>query len=47
MASPAVVVRSDQDTLEAAGLLAQRRIKRLPVVDESNRWWELSRGQIS
>jgi CBS-domain-containing membrane protein len=37
MASPAVVVKSDQDTLEAARLLAQRRIKRLPVVDESNR----------
>ena len=37
MASPAVVVRFDQDTLEAAGLLAQRRIKRLPVVDENNR----------
>ncbi len=37
MASPAVVVMSDQDTLEAAGLLTQRRIKRLPVVDENDR----------
>ena len=37
MTSPAVVVRSDQDTLEAARLLEQRRIKRLPVVDERNR----------
>ena len=37
MTSPAVVVRPDQDTLEAARLLEQRRIKRLPVVDERNR----------
>ena len=37
MTSPAVVLRLDQDVLEAAGLLEKRRIKRLPVVDEKNR----------
>ncbi|HME42492.1 MAG TPA: CBS domain-containing protein [Syntrophorhabdales bacterium] len=37
MTSPAVVVRPDQDALEAARLLEKKRIKRLPVVDERNR----------
>ncbi len=37
MSSPAVVVRSGQDVREAAMLLEQKRIKRLPVVDEQNR----------
>jgi CBS domain-containing membrane protein len=37
MTSPAVVVRPDQDALEAARLLEKKRIKRLPVIDERNR----------
>jgi CBS-domain-containing membrane protein len=37
MTSPAVVVTPDQDIREAARLLEQKRIKRLPVVDEQNR----------
>lgn len=37
MSSPAIVVRPETDITEAARLLKEKRIKRLPVVDEKGR----------
>jgi CBS domain-containing protein len=37
MSSPAITTRPDADVRDVARILDERRIKRLPVVDERNR----------
>lgn len=37
MTSPAITIRPDTDIREASKILDERRIKRLPVVDEENK----------
>lgn len=37
MTAPAITIKPDTDIREVAGILDEKRIKRLPVVDEDNR----------
>ena len=37
MTSPAITIKPDADIRDAARVLDQKRIKRLPVVDDENR----------
>ena len=37
MTAPAITTKPDTDIREVAGILDEKRIKRLPVVDDGNR----------